>query len=170
CTHHAARGAPLERGGAGALPRRGLREDHGAPRLLPGHERTRGRAAARVAAMSRRKRMLEEMGIAPLWRLRERPGQLEVHDAADGTDARARPDAVVELSARDAAGAQTEPAPREERAGGRGAGAAPAARVGAEAPHPSDPVPVSGVESEQGTRSRAAGEARSEPPSVPPAD
>src|SRR5690606_9665244 len=47
---------------------------------------------------------------------------------------------------------------------------APAARVGAEAPHLSDPVPVSSVESEQGTRSRAAGEVRSEPPSVPPAD
>src|SRR5690606_27952936 len=117
----AARSAPVQRGGARALSRCRLRADHRAPRLLSGYERTRGRAAARARAMSRRALMLEEMGIAPLWRLRARDAEALPAQAASVARAPAEPGAgqAPASTAGPASDQRREPAAPAPRTPGR---------------------------------------------------
>src|SRR4051812_19577648 len=67
-----------------------FRQGRRAPRLLSGADRARGRARPDAGAVTRRHDMLAEMGLAPVWRLRQRaapeakgeaPGWIEIKQA-----------------------------------------------------------------------------------------
>ena len=61
---------PTNAGAKALYSRFGFLPGRGAPRLLPGAWRARGRAGADARAMSRRGEILKEMGLSPVWRLR----------------------------------------------------------------------------------------------------
>src|SRR5690606_3361296 len=68
---HLPRGPAEQRRRAGALRALRLPGDRRAPRLLPRPWRARGRARPQPGSrMSRRSRILAEMGLTPIWRLR----------------------------------------------------------------------------------------------------
>src|SRR5438128_384485 len=67
------RGAAEQPRGAGPLYALRFPQGRGAPRLLPGALRARGCARADARAVSRRHDVLAEMGLAPIWRLRNPP-------------------------------------------------------------------------------------------------
>src|SRR3954470_4078142 len=68
---HFSRGPSEQPCRAGALPALRFPQGRRAPRLLPCSNRPRRRASADVRLVSRREEILNEMGLAPIWRLRK---------------------------------------------------------------------------------------------------
>src|SRR5258706_10349481 len=77
--------APEQPRGAEALYALWLSQGRRAPRLLPGAHGARGRARPDARPVSRRHDVLAEMGLAPVWRLRNRPANAPVVPAEAGT-------------------------------------------------------------------------------------
>src|SRR5690606_32879459 len=93
------RGASLERGGPQAVRGFGLSRDRRAPRLLSGRPRPRGchpdGPGAVSAAQERRERVLQALGLTPLWVRRNAPAPEPVQAASSPLAERSRP-AVAE--------------------------------------------------------------------------